>query len=338
MQKIILIFSIFLFISCSKEPPLDPDPTLSGSSNYFDSIITVANNSWLFIYRNDFELIKTDIYNKASEKLLNIKELTSSQEAKLIGDAISPDGKKILLYYYNSRSSQTNEIEGKCILYYFLSKRIEYLQTDYDVFSLDWIESAHWLDTNNFIIPIKKYEYEDSAWIPSVKLLKYSLNDSLVPEIINLGYSEPMFEWMANSNTLLFANKALPSDSLKIKAVDINGVRPAKQSEISYFKKPQHQRADLGLVPLDPKLHIDLKIDLVDEFDEKYLNWEYLYLNNKIVRCSKDLIEKYPVFDNDLGLIIWNEGGSIGANYFMDKKGHYRFWFTGSLCGKIARN
>ncbi len=340
-EKYYFIFILVISItSCNSLPKKTkkPEETQIGVSNYFDSLMNNINDKYSFIYKTETELIKTNIYGNKNQTLININQLTSSNDAKILSAVISPKGTIVLVYYSNS-SDTDNQLIGKILIYDLKKNTGMYIPANFNDYRLDWLEEPHWLDNDTFIINIIKWEKTNDSYSSKTKTIKYSLGKVTTHEIIELGLENAMFVWMPKTTTMLIASAKEYPPIINIKAIDINGIRAAKPEEVNYFKHPIEERATTAIVPLSLVCNLSMKIERVDENDDENPN-EYIYLNDKIIRCSEGNIENYPFWEKDLELIIWYEyvGYSSNVNtYFMDNKGHYKYWFTGFLCGKILK-
>ena len=346
-----------LTLGCNPTPT-SPPATLPGISQEFDTLLAAANEKWIFIFANDFKIVKTDIYGNTDDEILDLRTITGKRNAEFLGRAsFSPDGRYILTPYYYNRCGR-NRINGKLILLDLTGKSAKYPAIDHEDFILGWYYPYNWLDSETFLVPIHKYTKGKKRMpdnMPSwdgynaeetKKYLRFSLKDLNNSQVITLEYKDPKLIWQSNPAALLYASMDQPiTEKRKVNALDINGKRSATDQESAYFE--EEFRIELDYTRVRSPVNISIKkvispgiVDGWGKYWEENQNRFYILINDKIVRCTDGGIRRTQMWDNDLNLFIWNEEddlNQIDQVFYMDGQGHYRKWHAGHYWGKIQK-
>ena len=306
----------------------------------FDNILAKANEDWRFLFVFKGQLLLTDIYGQSDQVLLNFSDAIGNKCYSLLGDgSLSPDSNYLIAQYDIDEYTEAGDLIGRLIIFDLENGKVENIPTPLPGFHLDWGRSIFWLSPKVFLVRMHRWIWKDDHTEEIVKLLRYDLQSLNEPQVIEFETNDPIFVFKDHPPVLLFASEHSRIDEMTIKALDVEGKREITQEENQYFLCFRDWKCRESI--FSPNIKVEPVIDesVVEGWGRYYdENWNryYVYLNNHLVRVSDGEMGG-PVWDSDLELFIWSEGGVLN-DFYMDDQGYYRSWHNGSYWGKIPKS
>ncbi len=361
----ILLLAVFGFggiMYWSYRKSLGPPATPPGKSREFDEHLAELDDKWLFLFVEQGKILVSDINGSNDKVLLDIaQEMGGKQEVEYEAGSVSPNGDhaailcgmidpgdywpsvyEILLIDVKGRSLKIITPDKQDYLYSFGA--VYWLSEDSFIVSHDFETGLRWISTGGI-----------NATFASL-LLHYRLGEISNPKSVEVrarGYDSPyprpsVFD--ETSRAVIFM-PPVGGHGGKLKAYDSNGLRSATDQETERFDTlstaDAYVRAARDNVP-----SISVKFVARNRWPVRILRFIrvpqppkcQIRLGGRIARVTDSWVWPYelaaaPKWDNDLELFVWQEldVGSGMRSYYMDQKGHYRFWRSGSYVGKVPR-
>ncbi len=339
---------------------MGPPATPRGKSPEFDKHLAEIDEKWLFLFADGGRILRTDIRGQETRPSLDIAELLELDEIHVCyGGFASPDAKWLIMCCYVSRDS-SKDTEGEEFVLVDLEKSGARLFTpDRNAYRLLY-KQLYWLDQQTFVVLAKNYG-ETVGRVPSrsspFQWFRYDIHHLETPEpagIPQIAYAS-LFDRhvvFAEASQVLFLMQDESADVSRLLAYDVDGLRIAADEERKrfrqlgglgdWYKLPAHDDAPSIATSWIAKNSWPMR--LIPGYGRNMVRPIELILGGK--RARRTDVEpqnrrgwSVPEWDEDLQLFIWMEPSLLSRSgfYYMDKKGHYRFWRHGTYLDKVPR-
>lgn len=340
-------------VSCDKEPN-PPLATVFGEAPFFDAVLEQAEQSWIFVFTTNTQMMATDIYGKTDQPLLDITEVSAENPSATFWGAasLSPDGRYVVRAFCKTPSaSQCGQTDGQFIVVDVLTREWKSFSVDHDEQRIDrWFAQTYWLNDTTFLLEMETFARippDQPGVVPAHQsFLSYTIEDVWHPQRIDLHTDNPVACWREQSSALLFADTHTPTpNEWHPKALDAQGERAVTPQEHAFFNNGCAEETSPSSFPQFSVQEVEVKRQTPQQggyWDQRYA----ILLDKTIVRYSEGPLklrgygyhplEIAPGWDQALQLLIWHEMSPSEevCVYYMDRKGHYHFWHRGHYVGK----
>jgi hypothetical protein len=340
---VLLCLVAFGYLFYWQPDPVSPPSTEFGTDPVFDNLLSGISKEWLFLFRQDGNIVLSDIYGHNSRVILDIVNATVNEKSEFLnGVSISPDNTHLAANYFSERDSGgMGQLIPKMIIVNIEKGTIKEISPSLEGFDFDWGYAAFWMSNQEILA--KMHRYPGDAHSEEIRFLLYNLKDNTSPQLFEFDPC-PMTTVMDNdSRVLLIASDCEPSNQLTVWAIDSDGKRVASPDEISFFDEHKWDRWHLkntfqhpsGTFPVITISSVAGGADGFGRFYEDNWNREYMYLGDELVRVSDTFINYESEWQSGLDLFLWTEWDNT---YIMDNEGHYHHMYNGIYLGRIPRN
>jgi hypothetical protein len=335
-----ILLAVGSYFPADRPDPISPPETALGQLVSFDSVLALAGENRLFLFRQDNTIIATNIYGHDEHVILHLGNGTANADSEFLGyESLSPDGRLLAVNYFSERdtSDYWNPPIGKLFIVNLSTGSVQHVPTSLEGFQYDYsVGSVHWMTPNSLLIKMHRYVGPD-AYSEQVTFLQYDLQDRKIVQSFEFGPCSLITVGLRDAHMLLLGHGCEPINSRTVWAIDEQGKRLATAEEKVYFDTCHSYHCEItenlpeasaeNIPTIRSESVVGNVLDGSGRFYEHNLGRYFIYLNDQLVRIA-DGWGDIPVWDSKLRLYVWHEG--TGA-FYMDLEGHYRFWHSGTF-------
>lgn len=330
---IAVVALIFALIVPLFRPP--PMATGIGISLQFDAHLDEIDKRYRFVFAEGDRVVLTRIDGSIERVLFDLSKQKNLANAEVVDVQLSPDHLRLLVACLDGPWDQYGS--RKLLIVELASGKTQTVDVPNTKFGFDMGMAAdsicNWAGNESFVISLTEYPAE-GAHLYRKKFLHFDMSSLSSPRELDLGVRRPCFESPDGYKFLFVGGYERPSERT-VRALVGGQVRKATSEEVSIFEELESGCSGSG-----PAVVL---VDRVSKGEEPLFgsdpNWNKydVYLDQRWVRRSNSLIERDPVWDEDLDLYIWYEYQDDFQTFFTDTKGRYRNWYRGKYIGKVLR-
>jgi hypothetical protein len=306
--------------------PPPPSATAVGESVEFDSQVAEVDRRFAFVVAENTRIVLSGIDGKVEQVLFDLAKYASAADAEIFGDVkLSPNRRRLLVpCLYGDWEPAANR---KLLIVELSPSNVVDVPMPTGKFEFDMGAGNDslccWNDDSSIIVSLTYYP-PGAAHQFEKKFMLYNLASLDSPSILDLGVKRPSGFQFPDEFTAMYLADDEPVDQWKVRVLAKGKTRLATTREADDYRKLVLSGNTRGQLPIT-----------VTQVDHRESD---IHLDGRWVRRSEGVIERHPLWDEELGLLVWEEyGPSSFKTFFCDANGHYRPMYPGRFVGKISR-